>query len=325
MGSMVKASLFCAALLVCACAIEAATTVTPVYVRSGDYNQMNRVKQEFSKAASVFATWTATNPCVNWRGVTCDSNGYVTSIVLKNAGIFNGALSSHVTALSKLTELSLPGNGIIGRIPESIGALKNLVTLNLAFNYINNTIPSGIKVLTKLSTIILSYNQLTGIIPTGIAPGRVLTTLKLDHNQLVGRIPTQLTSHYAKGLPYTLDFSSNYLTGGFNIKFEGRYLTLNMSNNYLTGTTVITKTLGHHCATTDFSNNCLSRAFVKTSCSANKVQKTKRACASFCEATYANDGACRKGVCYPPSGTKKKPFCRCNSGKSNKVDKYVCK
>eukprot|EP00271_Cylindrocystis_brebissonii_P000492 TRINITY_DN1059_c0_g1_i1.p1 TRINITY_DN1059_c0_g1~~TRINITY_DN1059_c0_g1_i1.p1 ORF type:complete len:327 (-),score=21.10 TRINITY_DN1059_c0_g1_i1:1177-2157(-) len=326
MAIMAKVSLLVVTLLVSAYAVKGATTVTPIYVRLSDYQRMSSIKGGFSKASSVFATWQKTTPCAAWNGVTCDKDGYVTSIVLRNAGTFSGALSSQVTALTKLVNLTLVGNSITGKIPDAIGQLTSLVTLDLSYNFITGSIPDSVKNLRKCSTIILSYNQLTGIIPTGIAPGRVLATLKLDHNQLVGTIPTQLSSHYASKLPlYTLDLSSNLLTGAFSIRYMGRYISLNISNNYLSGSVSVMKTLGHHCPKSDFGHNCLSKKFVKSSCTVEKEQKTKRACASFCNATFANGGACRAGVCYPPTTEKSKPYCKCKSGKSNKLNKYTCK
>lgn len=86
---------------------------------------------------------------------------------------------------SKLRELDLRGNNIIGTIPAGIGQLTSLVTLDLSGNHLIGHVPSEISMLSSLTSLYLGDNNLTGVITEEHFSG--LTSLKymdLSYNPL---------------------------------------------------------------------------------------------------------------------------------------------
>lgn len=77
---------------------------------------------------------------------------------------------------SKLRELDLRGNNIIGTIPAGIGQLTSLVTLDLSGNHLIGHVPSEISMLSSLTSLYLGDNNLTGVITEEHFSG--LTSLK---------------------------------------------------------------------------------------------------------------------------------------------------
>jgi len=75
----------------------------------------------------------------NWSGVTFNSDGCVTSIDLKNAGL-TGEIPIEIDDLNYLTTLNLSNNNICGTLPKSIGNITQLQILNLANNQISGEI-----------------------------------------------------------------------------------------------------------------------------------------------------------------------------------------
>lgn len=102
------------------------------------------------------------NRC-QWYGITCDSLGHVTKLVLQTNAL-NGDLHAckNFTALQWLTVLSLDNNKITGTLPEAWNTMHNLKTMTLSYNSIQSGIPQSYSNMTALETIDLSHNQLTG-------------------------------------------------------------------------------------------------------------------------------------------------------------------
>ena len=100
--------------------------------------------------------WLTDAPIGDWEGVTTDSNGRVTSILL-------------------------PSNNLKGQIPPEIGDLSHLKSLILFQNYLSGEIPSELGSLENLESLWLEYNELTGCIPLKLhdIPDNDLDTLGL--------------------------------------------------------------------------------------------------------------------------------------------------
>lgn len=82
-----------------------------------------------------YANWTHGDPCNNnWHGVSCNSKGSVTSLILEK-------------------------NNLFGTIPPEIGNLTNLIHLNLSRNHLTGAIPTKIMQLTSLISLLLKGNS----------------------------------------------------------------------------------------------------------------------------------------------------------------------
>ena len=121
--------------------------------------------------------WNTSSSHCSWYGVTCDSAGHVTSLILEYNSL-DGTLPPEVGNLVNLNLLQITYNrgecgkggcygGIRGEIPPEIGNLVNLQAINLSYNRLSS-IPSEINNLVNLQYLNLSWNQLSGPIPQGI-------------------------------------------------------------------------------------------------------------------------------------------------------------
>lgn len=137
------------------------------------------------------SNWLTTEPLYKWKGVVIDENNKVIEISLPGNNLM-GTIPNDIENLDALKKLNLGGNQISGTIPSSIGSLTNLEYLRLSTNLITGTIPSSIGDLTNLKYLSLSNNQLTGTIPLETGNLANLEELFLGTNQLTGSIPKEL-------------------------------------------------------------------------------------------------------------------------------------
>ncbi|KAF5755367.1 putative protein kinase RLK-Pelle-LRR-IV family [Helianthus annuus] len=134
----------------------------------------------------------------------------------------------------KVTNISLPGRSLTGKVPTSISGLKRLSGLYLHYNSLTGEIPKEISGLTELSELYLNVNDLTGGIPAEIGNMKHLQVVELSCNRLTGRIPWTLGG---LAMLQRLDLSFNGLSGSIpasmgklpQLKF------LDVQNNTLSG------------------------------------------------------------------------------------------
>ena len=177
--------------------------------------------------------WQSEAPMGEWYGVTTDSDGRVTHLVLSSNQL-TGEIPAELGGLTNLAELSLYSNQLTGEIPAELGDLTNLAELSLYSNELTGEIPAELGSLTNLTELYLSGNELTGEIPAELGGLTNLEELWLSFNQLTGEIPAELGSLTNLAGLY---LSRNQLTGeipaelGSLTNLEGLYL----SSNQLTG------------------------------------------------------------------------------------------
>ena len=177
--------------------------------------------------------WLSNAPIGEWHGVTTDSDGRVTLLLLSFNQLtgeipvelgnltslrwllldFNqltGEIPAELGDLTNLTQLVLYDNQLTGEIPAELGSLTNLWRLYLRDNRLTGEIPAELGDLTNLNALLLSRNRLTGEIPAELGDLTSLQSLWLQGNQLTGAIPAELGD-----LPKLteLQLRSNQLTG----------------------------------------------------------------------------------------------------------------
>ena len=178
--------------------------------------------------------WLSDRPLGEWKGVTTDSNGRVTTLGLSHNNL-QGPIPVELAGLTKLSHLNLYGNQLLtGEIPTELANLANLTYLSLGWNQLTGTIPIELAGLVNLTYLNIRQNQLTGTIPIELARLTKLTQLDIGINQLTGAIPIEL----ARLTKLTqLDIGGNQLTGGIlpELGQLSELESLGLSHNQLTG------------------------------------------------------------------------------------------
>lgn len=178
------------------------------------------------------------DPCIVWRGVSCD-NGSVVGINISGfsrtrIGKQNPQFSVDSLAnLTRLASFNASNFFLPGSIPDWFGQqLLALQVLDLRSCSVIDRIPSSLGNLTSLTNVYLSDNNLTGQIPSSFGQLLNLSVLDLARNSLAGSIPASFGS--LKNLS-RLDISSNFLTGSIppGIGTLSRLQYFNVSNNSL--------------------------------------------------------------------------------------------
>ncbi|KAG6645795.1 hypothetical protein I3843_08G141600 [Carya illinoinensis] len=159
---------------------------------------------------SALSTWNASTSHCNWKGITCHpSSRRVIALDLSNL-LLSGTLSSDLSNLRFLSELSVAGNDLSGAIPAELSSLSALRVLDLSYNRFNGTFPSQLSLLKNLQVLDLSGNYMIGDLPLAVTQMPNLRHLNLGENSFSGRITSQFGQW--KFLEY-LDVSYNDLEG----------------------------------------------------------------------------------------------------------------
>lgn len=174
------------------------------------------------------------DPCQDFQGVFCNSDGNVAKIVLWNTSL-EGVLSAALSGLKSLRILSLFGNRFSGNIPVEYGEIETLWKINLSSNALSGKIPDFLGDLANIRFLDLSRNGYAGEIPLALFKNCGKTKfISLSHNSLSGPIPVSVAN--CSNL-LGIDLSFNNLSGEFPSQFCGisglRYLSLR--RNMLSG------------------------------------------------------------------------------------------
>ncbi|XP_027361204.1 probable LRR receptor-like serine/threonine-protein kinase At1g12460 isoform X2 [Abrus precatorius] len=148
------------------------------------------------------SSWVSSgNPCHDYKGVSCNSEGFVERIVLWNTSLV-GVLSSSLAGLKRLRTLTLFGNRFSGNIPEgnkftdlapfNILGMQNLTYFNISYNGFGGNIPEITACSERLEIFDASGNSLDGEIPSSITRCKNLKLLALELNRLKGNIPVDI-------------------------------------------------------------------------------------------------------------------------------------
>ncbi|XP_010528265.1 PREDICTED: probably inactive leucine-rich repeat receptor-like protein kinase At3g28040 [Tarenaya hassleriana] len=195
-------------------------------------------KADINDPSSHLESWNEDDysPC-SWKYIKCNpATGRVSEISLDGLGL-SGKIGRGVQKLQHLKVLSLSDNNFTGNIIPQIGLITGLQKLNLSHNRLSGIIPSSLGSISSLKFLDLSENSLSGTIPDDFFRNNSpLRYLSLAKNMLEGPIPSSLARC---SLLNTLNLSSNRFSG--NPSFVSgiwtlqRLRTLDLSNNSLSG------------------------------------------------------------------------------------------
>ena len=88
--------------------------------------------------------WLSDHPVDTWFGITADSDGCVTQLVLERNYLIGG-IPPELGNLASLEDLSLHTNQLSGEIPPELGDLANLEVLHLHANQLSGCVPSSLQ------------------------------------------------------------------------------------------------------------------------------------------------------------------------------------
>ncbi|XP_010268319.1 PREDICTED: probably inactive leucine-rich repeat receptor-like protein kinase At3g28040 [Nelumbo nucifera] len=169
-------------------------------------------KTDLHDPSSLLGSWNEDDntPC-SWKYVRCDPSS------------------------GRVTELSLDGLGLSGKIGRGLEKLQNLQVLSLSHNNFTGDISPELSLIGSLTTLNLSHNSLSGRIPVELGNMSALRFLDLSENSLSGPLPDGLFQNC---------FSLHFFSSAWNI-LEGpvpatlsrctSLVGLNLSNNHFSG------------------------------------------------------------------------------------------
>ncbi|KAJ4840833.1 hypothetical protein Tsubulata_045918, partial [Turnera subulata] len=189
-----------------------ATSLNPVRLRDQEANALLKWKASLDNQSQVVLnSWSGSNPCNNWAGISCDSSQQsVTNLSLSHFGLRGTLQAFNFSSFPELRGFYLWNNSFYGPIPPSIGNLSKLMVLDLDQNDLIGNVPWEIGLLGSLNILWLGPNNLTGLIPSSIGNLRNLTFLSIWGNPLSGFFPQEIG--FLKSLEY-LGISNNNMSG----------------------------------------------------------------------------------------------------------------
>ncbi|OQU84402.1 hypothetical protein SORBI_3004G045800, partial [Sorghum bicolor] len=149
---------------------------------------------------------------------------------------FSGALPDELFNASSLEHLSLPNNGLYGKLgAANIANLRNLAHLDLGGNWLDGKIPDSIGELKRLEVLRLDHNNLSGELPPpALSNCTNLMTVDLKNNYFSGEL-TRIEFSALVNLK-TLDLLFNGFTGTIPSIFScGSLSALRLADNKLHG------------------------------------------------------------------------------------------
>jgi PKD repeat protein len=125
-----------------------------------------------------------------WYGVTLDPTGTKVLELTLGGNHLVGSIPSEIASLPNLQKLWLYSNsGLTGAIPVSLGTMVNLQHLLLSDTQISGSIPPEIGGCASLRVLNISYTQLSGSLPSTLGNLANLEEFYFDHTQISGAIP----------------------------------------------------------------------------------------------------------------------------------------
>ncbi|CAL0308315.1 unnamed protein product [Lupinus luteus] len=194
-------------------------------------------KSDIHDPSSYLASWNEddVNPC-SWKFIQCNpQNGRVSEVSLDGLGL-SGKIGRGLEKLQHLKVLSLSHNNFSGSISPALTLPSSLQRLNLSHNGFYGPLPSSFVNMSAIRFLDLSENSFSGPIPYNIFYGCFsLHYLSLARNMFEGSIPSTLSRC---SILNSLNLSDNRFDG--YVEFTAiwslkRLRNLDLSNNSLSG------------------------------------------------------------------------------------------
>ncbi|KAL4561046.1 hypothetical protein LXL04_033208 [Taraxacum kok-saghyz] len=192
-------------------------------------------KADIIDSSSHLSSWNQddSSPC-SWKFVTCNpATGRVTEVSLVGLGL-SGKIGRGLEKLQNLQVLSLARNNLTGNLNPH---LNNLQALNISGNFFSGSIPPSLINSGRIKFLDLSENYLSGPIPSDtFSTCSSLRVLSLSKNDLQGPIPSSISQ--CTSLNH-LNLSKNRFSGtpdfSTGLWLLTRIRTLDLSHNALSG------------------------------------------------------------------------------------------
>ncbi|CUG93919.1 GP46-like surface antigen, putative, partial [Bodo saltans] len=172
--------------------------------------------------------------CVNWFGVSCNSNQRVKKLNLDKTGL-SGSLSPALGSMAMLEVINLQQNALSGTLPISLINCTQLLELHLQDNFLEGSFPREFSIWSRLTIFHMSNNSFTGSLPSEFNGFTSLTSFEVDQNNLNGTLPEEYSA-WSKIKTFQV--------------FRNRHLTGTLPASYGTNWSQVTKVLIY---TTDIS------------------------------------------------------------------------
>ncbi|KAM0052886.1 putative protein kinase RLK-Pelle-LRR-VII-1 family [Helianthus debilis subsp. tardiflorus] len=195
-------------------------------------------KADIIDSSSHLSSWNQDDisPC-SWKFITCNpATGRVTELSLIGLNL-SGKIGRGLEKVQNLQVLNLAYNNFTGRLNLQLSLLNNLESLNLSRNGLSGNIPPFLTNSRRLKFLDLSKNSLSGPVPDEFFLScSSLRVLSLSGNNLNGPIPNSVSQCTTLN---HLNLSKNRFSGSPNFAaglwLLTRIRTLDLSHNTLTG------------------------------------------------------------------------------------------
>ena len=132
--------------------------------------------------------WCSDKPVCEWYGIQCNSEGFVTSIVIPSNNL-TGVITDSIGVFTKLTRFNVSVNSIGGEIPKTISELTELVELGLGYNNFEGEILALLNNMHDLVSLHLSDNNFSGTFSEDCYFPN-LRGIEIANNRFSGNLPT---------------------------------------------------------------------------------------------------------------------------------------
>ncbi|KAB2607249.1 receptor-like protein kinase BRI1-like 3 [Pyrus ussuriensis x Pyrus communis] len=166
----------------------------------------------------------STTPLCSWKGITCSSDGAVTSLNLSNAGLI-GASTFRLWPPCRASSNS------------TCRAIISLLLISLSGHLSQSDFECDSLTCNSLNLLNISHNKLTGKLSDSFLSCKNVSTLDLSYNSFSGELPNSFIAKASASLKY-LDLSSNNFSGTFSALDFGQCSSLTLlrlSHNALSG------------------------------------------------------------------------------------------
>ncbi|GAB4827705.1 hypothetical protein Ancab_034593 [Ancistrocladus abbreviatus] len=216
--------------------------IAPISVRSltpslnDDVLGLIVFKADIQDPLGKLASWNEDDdsPC-NWFGVQCNPQSSRVSELTLDGFSLTGRVGRGLLQLQFLRKLSLARNNLTGTVTPALFRLPNLRLLDLSENSLSGSLADdSFLQCGPLRSISLANNKFSGTIPKSLSSCAWLTSANLSSNLFSGSLPTEVWSLH--GLR-SIDLSKNLLDGEFPNGIGGLYnlRVIKLSYNRLSG------------------------------------------------------------------------------------------